>query len=141
MEATASKQPSKSVVIGDVVEKNPEDTKKEVPSTPKLKDEDDDIDDGDKKPAAKVKSDVKKTIVAAVTMEEATYSNERMKKALVSQVFVYSVLVLLMLFVVLLITRRRSFIPIHRKCSDRFCLPNHPPTKLVNWIVSWNETS
>ena len=55
----------------------------EEPTTPKLMDEpEENVNDGDKKPAAKPTSD-KENIVPIVTMEEATYSNERMIEALV----------------------------------------------------------
>lgn len=87
-ESQDCKMSAKSVVIGNVVEKN----LNQEPTTPKLMNEPEEtVDDGDKKPAAKPKSD-KENIVVVVTMQEATYSNERMIEALVR---IHTVLVVL----------------------------------------------
>lgn len=93
---------AKGAVIGDVVEKPIGEEKKED-SAPQLKEEDEVVDDGDKKPAARVKDAPKKKepeviVVPAVTLEGATYSKERMVEALVSTLLaciVYSLLDLL----------------------------------------------
>jgi len=76
-----SKKPA--AVLGDVKEK-PVGEEIEEDTTPQLKDEDD-VDDGDRKPAAKATGAPKEeTVVVVVTMDEAKYSTDRMIKALVS---------------------------------------------------------
>jgi hypothetical protein len=71
---------AKSVAIENVVEND----LNEKLTTPKLMDEpaEENVKDGDKKPAAKSTSD-KEKIVPFVTMQEATYSKKRMIEALV----------------------------------------------------------
>ena len=70
---------AKSVAIENVVEND----LNEKLTTPQLMDEpEENVKDGDKKPAAKSTND-KEKIVPFVTMQEATYSKKRMIEALV----------------------------------------------------------
>jgi len=101
-----SKKPA--AVLGDVKEK-PVGEEIEEDTTPQLKDEDD-VDDGDRKPAAKATGAPKEeTVVVVVTMDEAKYSTDRMIKAL------------------------KKLGPFLQPEPTR-------RMKLVNWTVSWKES-
>jgi hypothetical protein len=82
VEKSSTEPAAEAAVLGHVVEKSINEESEEKRSPPCLEDEDD-MNEKDKKPAAKVNGDPKEKIaVVPVTMDEAKYSTERMQKAL-----------------------------------------------------------